>query len=165
MSNQNNFTQTRRNFLKGAAYTSALSIGGISSLAFANSNNSTNFNKGNQQELTDSNISIMQQQMLDKETVTLFNHGDSPVLLDSQKPIQLEQVNGSLVVKVNQVNTDDAAFNGLVQISPRERITFDITTLSADFSNSDIFPIPTLAGHDMLLSSEHGAFNKVVAVA
>lgn len=29
------FTKSRRNFLKGAAYTSALSLGGLSGLAFA----------------------------------------------------------------------------------------------------------------------------------
>ncbi|MEH6456429.1 MAG: hypothetical protein V7749_08915 [Cocleimonas sp.] len=161
MSNQNLSNQSRRSFLKGAAYTSILSIGGISGLAFADSSNSTSLSKA--KPLTDSSISIMQQQMLDKETVTLINHSDSPVLLDSHKPIHLEQVNGSLVVKVNQKDSD--AFCGLVQISPRERITFDITTLRADFTNSDIFPIPTLAGNDVLLTSDHGAFNKVVAVS
>jgi len=161
MSNQT-FIKSRRSFLKGAAYTSALSIGGISGLVFAKSSNSESLSEA--KGLTDSNISIMQQQMLDKETVTLFNHSDSPVMLDSLKPIHLEQVNGSLVVKVNQIDSDTGAFCGLVQISPRERITFDITTLRADFTNSDIFPIPTLAGNDVLLSSDHGAFNKIIAV-
>lgn len=164
MSNQNTLIKSRRNFLKGAAYTSAFSIGGMSSLAFAlNGDTATTADKN--AGLANNNISIMQQQMLDKETVTLFNHSDNPVMLDSLKPIHLEQINGSLVVKVNQINSDTAAFNGLIQISPRQRITFDITTMRADFTNSDIFPIPTLAGHDVLLSSEHGAFNKVISVS
>ena len=168
MTTQTKFTQSRRNFLKGAAYSTALSvgaIGGLSSFAFANSSNSANLSEAGVNELTDSSLSIMQQQMLDKETVTLFNNSDVPVMLDAHKPIHLEQINGSLVVKANQICSDSAAFCGLVQISPRERVSFDITTLRADFTNSEIFPIPTLSGNDVLLSSEHGAFNKVITVS
>ena len=61
------FTQSRRHFLKGVAYTSALSIGGLSSLAFA------------------TGTCAKQQKTLDKETLTLFNQSDKTVTLDAYK--------------------------------------------------------------------------------
>ena len=63
---------SRRQFLKGAAYTSALSVGGLSSLAFA-----------------------------DSSTVTLLNQSNKAVALDAANPVSLKKVPGWVVVKLN----------------------------------------------------------------
>ena len=63
---------SRRQFLKGAAYTSALSVGGLSSLAFA-----------------------------DSSTVTLLNQSNNTVVLDAANPVSLKKVPGWVVVKLN----------------------------------------------------------------
>ncbi len=71
---------SRRQFLKGAAYTSALSVGGLSSLAFA-----------------------------DSSTVTLLNQSDKAVILDAAQPISLKKVPGWVMVKLNVSPTQDSA--------------------------------------------------------
>jgi len=69
------FTKSRRNFLKGAAYSSALSLGGLSGLAFAAKSTSPEkaFGVKASADLTNSGLSIMQQKTLTGETVTLIN--------------------------------------------------------------------------------------------
>ena len=105
-------SQTRRKFLKRAAYTSALSVvgtvgalGGLINTVFANNEvtkltsdaiNSTNHN----------GINIMQQQMLHKEAVTLFNTSDDEIMLDALHPVHIARVNGSLQIKPNFVESE-----------------------------------------------------------
>ena len=158
MSNQT-FTQSRRHFLKGATYTSALSLGGLSSLAFTASGTAT-INKSS--ELASSGISIMQQKIFDKETVTLINQSDNLIMVDALKPISLEEVNGSLLVKVNQIESE--AFNGMIAISPSERISFDIKATGADLTNSDTLSLTNPAGNHLQITSEHSIFNRIVPV-
>lgn len=69
---KNTNSLSRRQFLKGAAYTSALSVGGLSSLAFA-----------------------------DSSTVTLLNQSNKAVVLDAAQPVSLKKVPGWVVVKLN----------------------------------------------------------------
>jgi hypothetical protein len=76
MSKQTN-SLSRRQFLKGAAYASALSVGGLSvsslsSVAFAGSSK-----------------------------VTLLNQGNKTVALDAAQPISLEKLDGWVAVKLN----------------------------------------------------------------
>ena len=76
MSKQTN-SLSRRQFLKGAAYASALSVGGLSvsslsSAAFAGSSK-----------------------------VTLLNQGNKTVALDAAQPISLEKLDGWVAVKLN----------------------------------------------------------------
>ncbi len=154
MSNQL-FTNSRRNFLKGAAYTSVLSLGGLSSLAFATNDVATNLNKSAEIASCSissiNGISVIQQKTMDKETVTLINQSHKLIMVDALQPITLKQVNGSLVVKVNQIKSK--AINGMIAISPNERISFDINTVDAN-----------LEENHLQITSEYSVFNRIVPV-
>jgi len=163
MSNQKNFTQSRRNFLKGAAYTSALSVGGLSSFAYAIGGNTSTKVDG-ATKFVESDISVMQQQMLHKETVSLFNNSDKPIMLDALKPVTIERVSGSLVVKPNVIEAGAPAFTGMIMMHPRQRISFDIQTTSGIFSSAEIADVSKLDGQQMHITSEHSAFNKLIPV-
>ena len=163
MSNQS-IPQSRRHFLKGAAYSSLLTFGSLSSLAFATNGftkkDTANFIKS--AGLTSSGISVTQQSMLDRETVTLINQSNKLVMVDALKPISLEQVNGSLVVKVNQIESE--ACNGMIAISPGEHITFDIKATAADFTDEDKLSMTGFSGNQLQISSKHSIFNRIVPV-
>ncbi|MEH6456428.1 MAG: twin-arginine translocation signal domain-containing protein [Cocleimonas sp.] len=157
--------QSRRNFLKGATYTSVLSIGalgGLSSIAFANNTGS----KAKSDVISSTNISdinIMQQKMLHKETVTLFNKSDHEVMLDALHPVQIIRVNGSLQIKPNFI--ESSASSGMIMILPRQRIAFDIQTTGGHFSSAEIQDVSKLDGQQLHLTSEHFAFNKLIPVS
>ncbi len=151
--------QSRRTFLKGAAVTSALSIGGVSSIAFAGSSASKKIAEGS--ALPTCDISIMRQQTLGKEMVSLFNHTDKVVTLDSITPIGLEHVNGSLQVKVNKVGSHSQ--QDVVRLKAGERLSFEVEAISEN-NSVDSLPVPNvLAGH-LKISSDHPAFNGIVPV-
>ncbi len=158
------FTKSRRNFLKGAAYTSALSLGGLSGLAFATKSSASDKAIGVKAaaELTDSGISIMQQKTLTGETVTLINQSDKIVMLDALKPVSLEQFNGSLIVRVNQIESE--AVNGMIAISPSERISFDIKLVDFNESYADTLALAHKDQNHLQLTSKHSIFNRVVPV-
>ena len=74
---KNTNSHSRRQFLKGAAYASALSVGGLSlsglsSVAFAGS-----------------------------PKVTLLNQGNKTIVLDAAQPVTLEKLQGWVAVKLN----------------------------------------------------------------
>lgn len=86
---------TRRNFLKGAACTSALS-----SLAFAET------------------------PTLEKEThetVTLFNQSDKTVELDALQPVSLQKLNGWVMVNINKASSADKQ---VVTLAAGQRLSF-----------------------------------------
>ena len=162
------FTKSRRNFLKGAAYSSALSLGGLSGLAFAAKSTSPEkaFGVKASADLTNSGLSIMQQKTLTGETVTLINQSNKMIMLNALQPISLEQVNGSLIVKVNQIESE--AFNGMIAVSPSERISFDIKSVgsgyTSNYRNADILPLANSYENHLQITSEHSIFNRVVPV-
>jgi len=162
MSNKN-FTQSRRNFLKGAAYTSALSVGGLSSVAYAMGGPSSVKAKGTS-AIAENNISVMQQQMLHKETVSLFNNSDETIMLDALKPVSIERANGSLIVRPNVIDAATPALTGMIMMHPRQRISFDIQTTGGIFSSAEVADISKLEGQQMHITSEHSAFNKLIPV-
>ena len=100
--------------------------------------------------------------MLGRETVTLINQSNKLAMVDALKPISLEQVNGSLVVKVNQIESE--AQNGMIAISPSERITFDIKAIAADFTNADKLTMTGFSANQLQITSEHSIFNRIVPV-
>ena len=81
-------TISRRHFLKGAAYTSALSMGGLSGTALASSVTPNPF--------------IVKESTL--AAVTLVNQSATAVALDINQPVSLEKKNGWVVVKVNKAS-------------------------------------------------------------
>ena len=87
MSTQTN-TLSRRHFLKGAVYTSALSMGGMSGAAIAKSIAPESY------IVSDTTLSV----------VTLSNQSANAVALDAKQPVSLEKVDGWIVVKVNKAH-------------------------------------------------------------
>jgi hypothetical protein len=163
MSNQN-CTQSRRSFLKGVAYTSVLSLGSISSLAFASNKIDTNLNNSVAScSISNINgISIIQQKMLDKETVTLINQSNKMLLVDALQPITLEKVNGSLIVTVKQIESE--AINGMIAISPSERISFDIKPVNNDLTKEKIQALTNVEQNYVEISSEYSVFNRIIPI-
>ena len=155
--------QSRRNFLKGAAYTSALSVGGMSSLAFAISGDTAVKTKGNT-DLSDNKISVMQQKMLHKETVSLFNNNDEAIMLDALQPVKIERVSGSLIVKPNIIESGAVALTGMIMMHPRQRISFDIQTTGGVFSSAEIADASKLSGQQLHITSGNASFNKLIPV-
>jgi len=157
MANQPQFTQSRRKFLKGAVSASALSIAGLSGLAIADTSILTvdalsGASVADEQALASSGIRIIQETMLDREKVTLINQSGKLQMVDAREPISLYRGNGKLMVKVNQ---DDAkAVNGMIVMSPDQRLTFDVS-----------LPAPAnLVANQLQISSNHSVFNRVVPV-
>jgi len=132
---------TRRNFLKGAAYTSALSIGGVSSVAFAAC--------GNKSHMSASTSSV-----------TLFNQSDKTVALDASKPVNLKAVNGWVVVEINKAS-DESILNlktdEIITLSAGQRMSFDI--------DSEKAPMLKQSGDYIVITSEFDAFNNMVPIS
>ena len=144
---------TRRRLLKGAAYISALSMTGLSSLAFAN--------KG--KILDHSDIKIIQEKRGDSERVTLINQSNKLQMLDACRPISLHQIDGEFVVSVNQ--NDAEAVNGMVLMSPNEQFSFDVKAIGIEVADaSDIPTLTNLAENQLQIVSEHSVFNRIVPV-
>lgn len=161
MSIKNTTDQSRRHFLKGAAYVSALSVGGLSSVAFA-TKGSTAIDKS-ADSISNNGIKIIQETLFDRESVTLINESGKLQMLDVRQPISLQQKNGSLVVKVNQNDAD--AVNGMVLMSPNQRFTFDVKAIGIDLSKANNLPALTnLAENQLRITSQHSVFNRIVAV-
>jgi len=83
---------SRRNFIKGAAAASALSVGGLSGLAVASPTNAQPIVGGTH-----------------KSTITLMNQSPRAVALNATQPVSVEKINGWLVVKVNKATETDSA--------------------------------------------------------
>jgi len=165
MSNQI-VNKTRRKFLQGTAYVSALSMTGLSLTAFTNSalaDSSKEELLADARILGDSDIRIIQETLNDREKVTLINQSEKLQMIDARKPISLHQADGKLVVTVNQNDAD--AINGMVVMSPNEHLTFDIKSLGTDLNNKVNSPaLVNLTENQLQISSEHSVFNRVVAV-
>jgi len=140
MSNQTK-SLTRRNFLKGAAYTSALSIGGVSSVAFA-----TCANKSHMSASTSS--------------VTLFNQSDKTVALDASQPVNLKKVNGWVVVEINKAS-DESIMNlktdEIITLTAGQQLAFEV--------DSELAPMLKESGDYIVITNEYNALNNMVPVS
>jgi len=152
--------QSRRNLLKGISYSFALSAVGISSAITVISNTSSKSNttklKSSQSER---NVSVFQQKNGDTELVTLMNLTDMPISLNKSEPVKLENINGSLIVKINSSLGDDT-----FTMMPSERLSFIVEKVRMASANNQAF-LPDLTVDHLKLSSEHQAFNQKVPVS
>ena len=168
MSEQTNFTASRRKFLKSSAAVSALSITGLSGLAVAARAKPTvdalsGAGLTGDRVLGDGGIKIIQQTLFDREKVTLINQSAKLQMLDARQPVSLYQSNGGLVVSVNQ--DDVKAVNGMVVMSPGDEWTFDVKAIGIEVHNNTNLPVLTgLAEHELQISSTHAVFNRIVPV-
>jgi len=144
--------QSRRKVLKGMGYGLALSVTGISTAAMTLSEKQSQANA-----LPSCDITIYQQQSSGKEIVSVMNLTGKAVTLDSIEPVGLEHVNGSLVVKLNNVD------NGAITLAAGERLSFEIEATSTQNNNDDLLIPNVLAGH-VKISSDHPAFNGIIPV-
>jgi hypothetical protein len=163
MSNKLSFTQSRRSFLKGVASFSALSVGGLSSLALAGQSASSINASSETSVLSDSGIRIIQETLFNREKVTLVNESGKLQMLDVRQPVSLHQENGKLLVTINQ--DDAAAVNGMMVMSPEQRLTFDVKAIGIEMTEDLGLPALTnLAENQLQISSQHSVFNRVVPV-
>ena len=99
--------QSRRTLLKGMGYGIAtLATSGAASTVMASSQtvaSGTAASQSMQFVMPTCDITIYLQQSVGKEIVSLMNLTDQVVTLDSIKPVALEHINGSLVVKLNNI--------------------------------------------------------------
>lgn len=146
--------QTRRKLIKSLGYTMALTTAGVSTLAMANNENKATAITS---ALPTCDISICQQQTNGKEIVSLMNLTDKAVTLDAITPIGLEHVNGSLVVKLNNVD------NGAIIIQAGERFTFEVEAIGKAQKYNELQIPNVLAGH-LKIKSDHPAFNGIIPV-
>jgi hypothetical protein len=154
--------QSRRKLIKTLGYGIALTAGGASTLAIASDSTSDLTNKALQTSvLPTCDISICQQQSNGKEIISLMNLTDKSVTLDSITPVGLEHVNGSLVVKLN--NVSDHVRNGVITIIPGERFAFEVEAISEVQKYNELQVPNVLAGH-LKISSDHPAFNGIIPV-
>lgn len=141
MSNQTK-QLTRRHFLKGAAYLSALSVGGLSSAAFAAC--------GHKNTKLSSSTS----------SVTLYNRSDKTVVLDATQPVSLEKVNGWVVVKINKAPTYrslDLKTDKVITLTAGQKLSFTV--------DSEMSPMLKEGDDYVVLTNEFAAFNNMVPIA
>ncbi len=154
---------TRRTFLKGLACGSALSIGGLSSVAMAKSSKQT-ISTGS--ALPTCDIHLLPKQHIGTEILTLFNHTKTNVTLGTITPVGLEHVNSYLAVKVNKLGKH--AGQNTVTLVPGERLQFVVAAISSDKYGNTSFnsslPIPNVLAGQLRVSSNHKDFSGIIPV-
>lgn len=152
--------QSRRTLLKGMGYgMAALATGGAASTAMAATATSASGAAANQSlqfVMPSCDITIYLQQTVGKEIVSLMNLTDQAVTLDSIKPVGLHHVNGSLVVKLNNVT------NGKLVLQPGERLAFEVEATSHNPDKE--LGIPNVLAGYVNITSDHPAFNGKIPV-
>ena len=152
--------QSRRTMLKGMGYTlAAVATSGAASTvmaATATTASDAAINQSLQFVLPSCDITIYLQQTVGKEIVSLMNLTDQPVTLDDIKPVGLEHINGSLVVKLNNVP------DGKLMIQPGERLAFEVEATRHGIEEGVIIP-NVLLGY-VNITSDHPAFNGKIPV-
>jgi len=152
--------QSRRKMLKGMGYaTAAVATGSAASIAMAAAPAGASgaaVNQSLQFVLPSCDITIYLQQTVGKEMVSLMNLTDKPVTLDSIKPVNLEHINGSLVVKLNNVH------EGSVVMQPGERLAFEVEATSHSADNA--LGIPNVLAGYVNITSDHPVFNGKIPV-
>ena len=137
-------TLNRRNFLKAAAYTSTLTIGAVSTAAFASCSNFSH-NKTELNALTSS--------------VTLFNQSDKTLALDATQPVILEKVNGWVVVKINKASEQsimDLDTDAIITLTSGQQLAFQV--------DSELAPLLKESGDLIVITNEYSALNNMVPI-
>ncbi len=141
--------------MKGMAYSAALAATGAGGLAFAKVGSVTKVAKNS--DLPTCDITIYQLQNGASETVSLMNLTGQTVTLDEITPVGLEHVNGSMMVKLNNVP------DGKVKIKPGEGFSFEVEAISQAQKQDELIVPNVVAGH-VRIKSSHTAFNGIVPV-
>lgn len=149
---------SRRKFLKAIGYSSTVIATGsaaTSALAMVTPQTANASTAGS--ALPTCDITIYQQSTVGRESITLMNLTGETVTLDRINPVGLENVNGSLAVRLNNVP------DGEVKLRPGERLSFDIEAISKG-SIDERLQIPNVLAGQVRIYSDHPAFNGVIPV-
>ncbi len=147
------FNQSRRKFVKGVAYSSALTMGGISGVALAGNNNPS-INSTNQE--------------FAKERITLINHTASSVSFCSISLSDSSDIYQYLAIKDNKLESH--ADQRVVTIAAGEQLSFVVATHksndsvnSVNLNNKNLF-ITDVLEHHLAIKSEHRQFNGIFPI-
>ena len=159
--------QSRRTFIKGVAYSSALTVGGLSSAVIAkdiiSSKRSIDMPVGS--ALPSCDISIPSNQCMATEIITIDNHTLSDVKINSISSMGLQHINKHLAVKVNKLGIH--AGKGVVTLAPGEQLSFVVAALSTDDAgnenNKNLF-IPNVLLGKLNVDSHHPEFTGIIPV-
>ncbi len=159
--------ESRRTFIKGVAYSSALTVGGLSSVAMATDALSTKTaaTASMGSALPTCDISIPSTQTMGTEIVTITNTTATNVKFNSISSMGLQHVNKHLAVKVNKLGKH--AGQGKVTLAPGEQLSFVVAALSSDdagnANNKNLF-IPNVLLGKLEIDSDHPDFNGIIPV-
>lgn len=139
---------TRRKFLKGTAYASALSASGLSGLASA------------------APVSVAQDSVVGTKVagdagviaVTLANRSDNAVALNALQPVSIDSVNGWAVIKINKAKSGaDALVAGKqISLAAGQQCTFVV--------DADLAPaLPAEAAY-ITITNEYSSVDNMVPV-
>lgn len=147
---------SKRRMMKGLAYGVALGATGMSGLTLSKSSMTDKAGVAGS-ALPTCDLTIYQLQNGAKETVSLMNLSGQTVMLDEISPVGLEHVNGSLVVRLNNIP------NGKVMIKPGERFSFEVEAVSQTQNQAELIVPNVIAGH-VRIKSSHTAFNGIIPI-
>ena len=154
---------TRRTFLKGLAYSSALSLGGLSSLAIAKSSAKTSSAGA---ALPSCDIHLLPTQHIGTEILSLFNHTDKNVTIENITRHNLDDVNKFLAIKVNKLGKH--AEQNSVTLAPGETMEFVVAAISSDnygnTTHSSTLSIPNVLAGQLKVNSDHLDFSGIIPV-
>jgi len=160
------FNESRRTFIKGATYSSALAVVGISSisnLAISTDSKISANATVNGSALPTCDISIAPNQIVGSEIITLTNHTNTNVKFKSITGVGLEHMNKHLAVKVNKLGKHTNQAN--VTLVPGEKLSFVVAALSCDdcgnANNKNLF-IPNMLSGQLNVISDHPDFNGII---
>lgn len=159
--------ESRRTFIKGVAYSSALTVGGLSSVAMATDALSTkkSVTASVGSALPTCDISIASTQNIGTEIVTITNTTNTKVRVDSISSMSLQHVNKNLAIKVNNIGVH--AELSVVTLAPGEQLSFVVAALSTDdagnANNKNLF-IPNVLLGKLNVESDHPDFNGIIPV-
>jgi len=155
---------TRRTFLKGLACSSALSIGGLSSVAMAAKSSTKASTTG--AALPSCDIHLLPTQHIGTEKLSLFNHTDKPVTIENITHHNLDNVNKFLAIKVNKLGKH--ADQSSVTLAPGESMEFVVAAISSDnygnTAQNSSLSIPNVLAGQLKVSSNHLDFSGVIPV-
>ena len=126
------------------AYTSALSVGAVSSVAYASC--------GNANKVT-ANVSTS------TPSVTLFNKSGKTVALDASQPVSLDKVNGWVVVKINKASEES-----ILNLKTDEIITLTAGQKASFTVDSEMAPLLKENQDYIVLTGEFAGFNNMVPI-
>ena len=153
---------TRRTFLKGLACGSALSVGGLSSIAIAKSTSIHVTGSA----LPTCDIHLLPNQHIGTDIVSISNHTDTAVTLNSFAPDNLDGVNQYLAVKVNKLGKH--AGQNTVTLAPGESLELVVAAISSDNQGNNnaksSLAIPNVLAGQLKVSSSHHAFSGIIPV-